>query len=102
MWAGIELPTPSCDSSWQYYHIQNIAFEVIILHSVCTKHVSSSSGDAVVPKRQLITENCYAIQICPWGDSTKDTASSKINIMVIISKRKSCTYYCFQNCKLFI
>lgn len=52
LWAGSELPTPSCDSSLQYYHVQNIAFEIIILYSLCVKHVSSS-GDAALSEKAI-------------------------------------------------
>lgn len=53
MWAGIELPVPSCNSSLQYYPVQNTAFEAIIPYSV-----SSSSGDAVLSEKQLVAEGC--------------------------------------------
>lgn len=56
MQAGIELPVPSCDSSLQYYPVQNTTFEAIIPYSLCAKHVSSSSGDAVLLEKQLVAE----------------------------------------------
>lgn len=57
MWAGIELPVPSCDSSLQYYPVQNTAFEAIIPYSLCVKHVSFSSGDAVLSEKQFVMED---------------------------------------------
>lgn len=97
MWAGIELPVPSCDSSLQYYPVQNTAFEAFIPYSLCVIFFRW----CIAFREAISCWGLLAIQRCLWGDSIKDTASSKINIKDTISKRKTCTYYCSPSFKPF-